>query len=495
MQVTNDSRSIWQKEAQMPNYKRLEKDIRVKNLIIGGGLCGLLTAYQLQQKGETDIAVIEAEEFMSGMSSRTTAKITSQHGTVYQDLLSLGREKARQYAGANEAAIAMYQQIIEKEQIECDFARCDSYLYTVTPKEVKTLQKEAEAAALLNIPASFEITTELPFPVNGAVRFPRQARFQPVLFAKRICELLEERGAKLYSHTKALSVEDGRVLTEEASIKAYRVFICTRYPMEDKKGLYFAKLYQQRFYLLALENAPVLQNMYLEVGGAEHSLRPHRGYLLFGGFNHKTGHEEKTQHLEDLRRKAKELFPESREAAGWSSQDCMTHDSIPYIGREERIGERVFIAAGFNEWGMSTSMVAADLLSQLALERDAPNAPVFSPRRVDPALQAKSFTVQAADMAYNFIAKAIPFGSAEGIKPGEGKIAEVGGKRTGVYRREDGALLAVEARCTHMGCPLQWNPDEKTWDCSCHGSRFSPEGRVISGPAREPLKRVDLQHE
>lgn len=495
VQATNDTRSIWQKEARMPNYKRLEKDIRVKNLIIGGGLCGLLTAYQLQQKGETDIAVIEAEEFMSGMSSRTTAKITSQHGAVYASLLSLGKEKAQQYAEANEAAIAMYEQIVEREKIDCDFTRCDSFLYTVTPKEVKTIQKEAEAAALLNIPASFEITTELPFPVCGALRFPCQARFQPVLFAKRICELLEERGARLYSHSKAISVEDGRVRTEEACIMAYRTFLCTRYPLEDKKGWYFAKMYQQRFYLLALENAPAIQNMYLEVGGAGLSLRPYRSDLLLGGFNHKTGHEENTRHLDNLRQKAKELFPESREAAGWSSQDSMTHDSIPYIGREERMGDRVFIAAGFNEWGMTTSMAAADILSSLALEKETPNAPVFSPKRVDPALQAKSFTVHVANMAYNLIAKAVPYGRVGSLEPGEGKIAEVGGKRTGICRREDGSIVAIEARCTHMGCPLQWNPDEKTWDCTCHGSRFSPEGNVICGPAQEPLKGVELPHE
>ena len=496
--MSTERKSFWQLE-KMSGFAPLQGDTQADAVIVGAGICGLLCAYFLSCKGVGDIAVIDAEEVCGGVTSYTTAKITSQHGLIYAKLLEgFGEEMAAQYLGANENAVGLYREIISREQINCDFTACNAWVYTTSERALQAVENEVKAAQKLGIRARFSKKTELPFEVKGAVGFPEQAHFHPLKFARHICDILIKSGCKIYTNTKATGAEEGVVYTDRGSIRAEHVISCSHYPFIDKSSLLFTKIYQDRSYVLALKNAGVIQDMYLDCADGGFSLRPQKDesggeMLLFGAYDHKTGHDDKTLHFENLMKAAGKYYPGGETVCMWSAQDCMTHDKIPYIGRYQNAGENIYIATGFNKWGMSGSMAAADIISDLIVNGSGGYGDVFRLDRKDVALQAKSFVKEAADIAGNFLTHlTMADKNLRDIGNNEGGIVEINGKRAGVYKDSGGRLYAVKPMCTHMGCAVKWNKDENTWDCTCHGSRFDYEGNVIGGPALKPLKRLEI---
>ncbi|EHK2327834.1 FAD-dependent oxidoreductase [Clostridium perfringens] len=475
-------KSLWSESCKFRKREALNKDIKTDVLVIGAGIAGILTAYMLKQKGR-EVVVIDAAEIASGNTKNTTAKITSQHDLIYSKLITeFGEEKARQYAKANELAIKKYKEIIEDRRIECDFEEKPAYVYSLN--EVEVLKEEAKAAKKLGIDAEFVQKANLPFKINGALKFNNQAQFNPLKFLKDISNELV-----IYENTRALEIKENLVVTSGGNITAKNIVVATHYPIMNAPGYYFMKMHQERSYVLALENKSEIDGMYIDLNKEGYSFRTYNNLLLLGGISHRTGENEEGGSYDELRKVAKRLYPKAKEKYHWSAQDCMTIDGIPYIGRYSSETPNIYVATGFNKWGMTSSMVSAMIISDMILEKENDFSEIFSPRRFDLSLSINNIANDLIETAKNFIAQKIyiPSSEIEHIKNGHGGIIEYNGEKVGVYKNKEGKEFFVSTKCTHLGCQLSWNADELTWDCPCHGSRFDYKGRLIGSPATKDL--------
>ncbi|ELC8431025.1 FAD-dependent oxidoreductase [Clostridium perfringens] len=475
-------KSVWSESCKFRKREALNKDIKTDVLVIGAGIAGILTAYMLKQKGR-EVVLIDAAETASGNTKNTTAKITSQHDLIYSKLITeFGEEKARQYAKANELAIKKYKEIIEDKRIECDFEENPAYVYSLN--EVDVLKEEVEAAKNLGIDAEFVQEANLPFKIKGAVKFNNQAQFNPLKFLRGISNELV-----IYENTRALEIKENLVVTSGGNITANNIVVATHYPIMNAPGYYFMKMHQERSYVLALENTSEIDGMYIDLNKEGYSFRTYNNLLLLGGISHRTGENEDGGSYDELRKVAKRLYSKAKEKYYWSAQDCMTIDGIPYIGRYSSETPNIYVATGFNKWGMTSSMVSAMIISDMILEKENDFSEIFSPRRFDLSLSINNIANDLIETAKNFIAQKvyIPSSEIEHIKNGHGGIIEYNGEKVGVYKNKEGKEFFVSTKCTHLGCQLSWNADELTWDCPCHGSRFDYKGRLIGSPATKDL--------
>lgn len=479
----NKNKSIWLQSADFKERKELQEELTVDAAVIGGGLAGILTAYYLQKTGLRTV-VLEAVRIGSGQTSNTTAKITSQHNLIYDMLAEkFSKEQARLYAEANESAIAEYKRIIAKEAIVCDFTEAPAYLYTTD--NAAPLLAEAAAAQEAGIPAELCSKTELPFPVTEALRFPNQAHFHPLKFLYAIAEQLE-----IYEHTKVLDVDGMTLHTPHGKVHASHIVFCCHYPFKNVPGYYFMRMHQERSYVIALENAQTPEGMYLSVDEDALSFRTQDNLLLLGGGGHRTGENSVGGQYAKLRDAAQKYYPGCKEVAAWSAQDCMTLDGVPYIGRFCVTTPNWYVATGFQKWGMTSSMVSAMLISDLITKGESPWEEVFTPQRFKPSASAQTL-MQDTAQAVKGLSRRIftpPRADIEALPCGHGGVVEYDGEKVGVYKNEDGETFIVEIRCPHLGCQLEWNPDEKSWDCPCHGSRFDYLGNVLDNPAQDNLE-------
>ena len=472
--------SIWSQTCQFRQREALPGDLKTDIAVIGAGMAGVLIASALQETGRR-VVVLEAQRIAGGQTRNTTAKLTCQHALLYEKLTrTLGLDKARQYAQANAAALEEYRRIISAQGIECDLEQRDAYVYGT---DAARLRKEAEAAAALGLPASFVEEAKLPFPTAGAVRFANQAQFHPLKFLQAISEPLT-----IYENTSVQSVEEDQLITSRGRVQAEQIVFACHFPFVNFPGMYFARMHQERSYVIALENASQMDGMWIGAEQGSYSFRNYGSLLLLGGGGHRCGENSVGGRYVDLRQKAAQWYPGSREVAHWSAQDCVTADSVPYIGPYAASHPNWYVATGFQKWGMTSSMVAAMLLRDRICGKENPWAEVFDPGRFDE--KTLSGLAQESGQAVKGLAKQlfqIPAEAARELLPGHGGIVFWKGKKLGVYKDESGALWPVDIRCPHLGCQLEWNPDELSWDCPCHGSRFDYLGRLISGPAQEDL--------
>ena len=469
--------SIWKKDVRLHERNPLSQEKgsvrRVQTLIIGAGMAGILTAYFLKERGH-EVLVVEADRIAGGQTEKTTAKITSQHGMIYDKLLQkCGRERALGYARANEEAIALYEQIVREERIPCYFEQCPAFLYTVREEGVELLKKEAMAAAELGIDACFlDKIADFPFRVKAVVRFDNQAQFHPLEFIRHLAAKLE-----ICENTKVLSVKKHMVYTDKGNIGAENIVFATHYPFINIPGFYFLRQHQERSYVLALQGEGVptkLFGMYYGIDKGGLSMRSAEGKLLFGGGGHRTGarkpggysvNKPQCPECEDkkgentgysyLRRMKEQYYPNATEYTAWSAQDCMPHDDIPFIGKYSIFRPYWHVATGFHKWGMTSSMIAAGIISDRICGKKNAYQKCFSPQRV---------------LVWAGIRKLC-------IDIGE----SVAGLTKGFFGKK-------ARRCRHMGCHLNWNPEEESWDCPCHGSRFEMDGKLIDNPAQRDLR-------
>ena len=474
--------SLWNRTVDIPRRERLNRDMEADAAVIGAGMAGVLIADRLKRRG-LRVVVLEASRIGSGQTGNTTAKITCQHGMIYHALIErFGREKARHYADANQQAIREYADLIQERDIDCDFREAPAYLYSGIDAE--PLRREAEAAASLGIDASFTTETELPFAVAGAVRFEQQALFHPLKFLQAVSD-----GLEIYEQTPALTVDDHEIRTEGGTVRAGHVIFACHFPFVNVPGWYFMRMHQERSYVLAVEGGWQPEGMYYGVDPQALSFRAAEGLVLLGGGNHRTGENSQGGRYEALRQQARNLFPDSREAACWSAQDCMTLDGLPYIGPFSPSVPCWHVATGFGKWGMTSSMVAAMIIADRIAGHAPDWAEVFSPSRFELSASAKNLATDTAQ-AFKGLAReflTLPRGVLDDLPPGHGGIVEADGRKAGVYKDDEGHCHVVNPRCPHLGCQLEWNPDEKSWDCPCHGSRFSYDGSLIDNPAQENL--------
>lgn len=476
--------SVWTNSCSFDKRQCLNKDIKTDILVIGAGIAGILIAYLLKNSGK-DVILIDSNQMASGNTKDTTAKITSQHDLIYDKLISeFGEEKALQYAKANELAIKKYKQIINEKNIDCDFEIKPSYIYSLD--ELDAIKKEVIAARKLGIDAEFVDKANLPFKIKGAVRFNNQAQFNPLKFLKFI-----SRDLTIYENTRALEIKENSVITQKGTITANSIVVATHYPIMNVPGYYFLKMHQERSYVIALKDAIDVWGMYIDMKDSGYSFRNYKDLLLLGGMSHRTGDNEAGANYEKLKDAAKTFFPNSKEVYRWSAQDCMTIDGIPYIGRYSDETPNVYVATGFNKWGMTSSMVSAMIISDMILKKKNDFSDIFSPKRFDLSLSISNIAQDISQTAKNFIAQKIyiPSSQIEHIKNGHAKIVEYEGQKAGVYKNDDGEAFIVSTKCSHLGCQLHWNADELTWDCPCHGSRFDYKGNLISGPAVKNLSQ------
>ncbi|MDO4275987.1 MAG: FAD-dependent oxidoreductase [Eubacteriales bacterium] len=485
--------SIWSKSCSIKEREPLKGNIDTDIAVVGAGMAGILIAYMLKKSGKQTV-ILEAERIAGGQTQNTTAKITSQHGLIYAGLIqSFGEEKARQYAQANERAIREYKSIIQEQDIQCDFEETCAYVYG---EDEGVLQEEAEAARRLGLPASYVTEVPLPFPTAGAVKFTNQAQFHPLKFLKYLTEDLT-----IYEKTRVLKVEEEEtsddeerkvqvLTTDKGIVRARNVVFACHFPFINFPGMYFTRMHQERSYVLALKDAADLDGMFIGEGKVKYSFRNYGEYLIFGGENHRTGENREGGRYEALRAKARQFFPHCRETACWSAQDCITPDRVPYIGQYSAGKPDWYVATGFHKWGMTSSMAAAMILRDMICGIGNPFAEIFSSGRLSG--EAISGIVCESGHAVKGLGKQLfqlPDQTAEDIPAGQGAIVTLEGEKVGVYRDEEGDIHTVDIRCPHLGCQLEWNPDELTWDCPCHGSRFSFDGKLISNPAQEDIAR------
>lgn len=424
--------SIWQESYKAPEFTKLKGNIKTDVAIIGGGIAGILTAYLLEKQG-VEYVLLEKDKILGSTTRNTTAKLTYQHGLIYDKLAkSKGDDNARAYYLANKQA---YERMCELcKETDCDFEQKDSYVYSVdTPDK---LERELKVMNRIGLPAEFVNKVDLPIRTAGAVCVRNQAQFNPLKLLSGLAQ-----GLNIYENTKVTQMKGLTAVTDAGSVRADRIIVCTHFPFINKHGLYFLKLYQHRSYVIALENAKLPNGIFIDENEKGLSFRSYKDLLLLGGGSHRTGKPGGSYN--ELRQTAKVYYPMSKEVCSWATQDCMSLDGMPYIGKYSLGSDRIYTATGFNKWGMSSSMLGAMLLCDAVTGRKNDFAQLFSPSRsmLTPQLFSNCFSAVS------------------------------------------GIVTPSEKRCPHMGCALKWNSQEHTWDCSCHGSRFTDSGKVINNPA------------
>lgn len=475
--------SLWRQTAPIAPRPPLQGDLETEAAVIGGGLAGILTAALLRESG-VDVVVLEADRIGSGQTENTTAKVTGQHGMLYHRLeQTLGQDSARLYAGAGQQALEWYQQLIWDRRIDCEWERLPAYLYTV--RSEAELLREFAAQERAGLPVRLTEETGLPFPTAGAVRCENQAQLHPLRLLRALAEELTIREG-----TRVLEAEGDQLRTTGGTVRAEHIIFCCHFPFVNAPGYYFLRMHQERSYVLALRGAPALPGMYYSADPGGASLRMADGLLLVGGGAHRTGENREGGKYEALRRWAGLHFPDAAEAGRWSAQDCMTLDGMPYMGRFAASTPRWYVATGFGKWGMTASMAAAHLIRDQIFGQENAWAQLFSPQRFTPAASAGQLLEEGLHAARDLARLPLspPRAAAEELPPGHGGVVEWDGRKAGVYKAPDGRCYAVDVRCPHLGCQLEWNPDEESWDCPCHGSRFDCRGKLLTGPAQRDLR-------
>jgi glycine/D-amino acid oxidase-like deaminating enzyme/nitrite reductase/ring-hydroxylating ferredoxin subunit len=474
-------------------------DVSADVAVLGGGITGLTAAVLLKRLGKR-VVLIESRRIAEGVTGHTTAKVTSQHKLIYDTLVERhGEQKARLYAEANEAAIDRIASFVDEKEIDCEFRRLPAYVYTESREMVPQLEAEVEAAQKVRLPASFVEEVPLPFPVEGALRFNDQAQFHIRKYLLPLAEEIPGEGSHLFENTRALDVREGiqcRVDTNRGRVIAKDVIVATHIPFIFK-GEFWAKATPQRKYGIAarVEQTVASEGIFISAESPTRSVRTAsrngETMLIVVGETHKTGEEPDTeQRYKNLEEWARERFGVRRFENRWSSQDYYSFDGLPYVGRIGSGSEHIYVATAFSAWGITNGTAAAMLLSDLIAGKENEWSRLYDPTRTSP-LTAKGFYKESLKEAVHFAKDRFRGTGIVDAEPGEGKIIGRPGDQSAVYRDLQGEVHAVSARCTHLGCIVSWNAAEKSWDCPCHGSRFSIDGAVLQGPAVRDLKKKE----
>jgi glycine/D-amino acid oxidase-like deaminating enzyme/nitrite reductase/ring-hydroxylating ferredoxin subunit len=496
-------RGLWHATATPQRYPAMASDQRAGVVVVGAGITGLTTALLLAGKG-VDVVVVEALDVAAGVTGRTTAKVTSQHSMLYSTIASKhGEDGARVYGEANQAAVEQVASLVQQGAIECSLERRPALVYTQDADTVATIEEEAELCRRLGLPSSFvpSVGDDLPYDIRGAMRFDDQLQLQPVAYCDGLARMLVAAGGRIFEQTRVTNLDMGTpvtVETERGAITADAVVLATHIPIVDR-GLFSAKADPHASHAVALEtDGPVPQGMYITADSPSRSVRSFthdgRSYLVVVGEGHRTGEEDAEAHEQALIDWAAQHWPDARVAYTWMAEDYSPLDAVPYIGRLASAETDVFVATGFQKWGLSNGTAAAMILSETVLGHDHPWADVFDARRITPIASAKTFVEHNLKSAAHMVGDRFAQRSEEiaALQPGDGAILSIDGSNYAVSKDDDGRVTALSPKCTHMGCLVAYNGAERTWDCPCHGSRFACDGTVIHGPATTPLAPQDL---
>lgn len=502
------ARSFWQRSVETPTYAPLSANLTADVCVIGAGLGGLTTAYHLTKQG-VSVAVVEALEIGAGETGRTTAHIAiPDEGYSYIEE-KFGRDAARLVAESFAAAADAIEATAAEESIDCDFARVDGFLFSRDDDPRAALDEEFEAASR----AGVEVMREAALPVGvfdagvdvgPALRFARQAQFHPLKYLTGLARAIERRRGVIYAGTRALAVEEREasvvVTTANGRITADAVVVATNTPFNDRVTMHTKQVAYQTYVVAArVPKGSVTRALAWDDGDPYHYVRTtpagdgEHDVLIVGGADHKTGHDRDPKaHYDAVEAWTRAHYPRLGPIEyRWSGEIMEPLDGLAYLGRNP--GSRnVYIITGDSGNGMTHATIGGLLVSDLVMGRQNRWLAVYDPAR-KPFKEALQFIKEQSNIAAQY-ADWVSGGdeeSAGAIRPGEGALLRSGLKKYAVYRDAEGALHARSAKCTHLGCIVQWNSTEKTWDCPCHGSRFSPYGSVLHGPAVSNLAAVD----
>jgi len=497
LQETNPS--LWVGTTESTRFHEQHGDTETDVVVVGAGIAGLTAAALLKADGRR-VVVVEAGRVCSGVTAYTTAKLTVLHGLVFDDLVSaFGEEGANKYANANLAGMATVADLAVRHAIDCDLERRPAFTYTTDPGMVDKVTAEVAAAQRLGLVAELTTDTDLPYPVEAAIRVDDQAQFHPRKYCIGLAAAIDGGGSSVFERTRAMSIdEDGdrcTVETDHGTITAGHVIQATHLPFSDTGG-FFARTHPMRSYALSARlDGPVPQGMYLSVDTPSRSVRSARmdgeEVVILGGEGHKVGQDPDTrERYAALEAWARQEFPVRSIDYRWSAQDYVSADHVPFVGPVSPGRDRVLVATGFKKWGMSNGSAAGMMLADRIAGRDNPFADFFDTNRLNPKQSVKDLVKENANVVKRFIGDRLrtETRSVSDLAPGEAAVLVEGSERVAVYRDEVGAVHAVSPLCTHMGCTVTWNTAETTWDCPCHGSRFTCDGAVIQGPAVKDLE-------
>ncbi|ULT57834.1 FAD-dependent oxidoreductase [Neobacillus drentensis] len=494
-------RTYW-REIELPAFKSLDQDINVDVAIVGAGITGITAAYLLTKEGKK-VALLEAGGILNGTTGHTTAKLTAQHGLIYDEFMNhFGKEKARLYYESMMMAVQFVDYTVNEKGIQCDFSKQDAYVYATTEEYADKLKTEWEAYKDLDIAGALKDSIPFNIPVKMALMMSNQAQYHPLKFLKALLDEAVQAGCSVYENTVADNIEDDftepKVITKNGQkVTAKQVIIASHFPFYDKPGLYFARMYADRSYAIGVKTKQEYPGgMYISADSPTRSIRytpldNGENLLIIGGENHKTGQGVDTlKHFDELQAFTEEVFGIKEYQYRWSAQDNVTLDKMPYIGPYTEDRKNVLIATGYKKWGMTTGILAGHILKDYIISGTSRYAALYSPSRfhADPAL--KEVISTNVDVAKHLlkgkleVVEKVP----EDLQTGEGSVVTYRGKRAGAYKDDQGKLYIVDTTCTHLGCECEWNRAEKSWDCPCHGSRYSYAGDVIEGPTKKPLE-------
>lgn len=501
--------SYWVDSTQKTNYPKLDKDIETDVCIIGGGITGISTAYLLSKENPNlNITILEADLIAMGVTANTTGKVTSQHGLLYNYLYnSFGKDTAMGYLNSNEDAIRLIENIVKKENIECNFTKEDAYVYTCEKQNDEKIKEELNTLNSIGFEAEYLKETPLPFDIVSAIKFPNQAQFHPREYLLALLPILEKNNVKIYENSKVVDIKHKddyyEIHANDSVVTAKYLVLASHYPIKNFPGMYFIKMYQDSSYVIGVETEQeIFDGVYIScdtpVTSFRNIIQPNgKKLLIVGGSGHKTGATD--VNIEDsyinLENYIKTIYPDAKVKYKWMTEDCVTLDKIPYIGEFSNFLPNMYVATGYKKWGMTTSHVAARIITDKILEKNNPYEEIYTSTRLEPLKNSKEFGNILKQSVYSLGINKIkePIIDYNDLENDSGGVVDYNGVKVGIYKDKDGNIYAVEPYCKHLGCELSWNNLEKTWDCPCHGSRYDYEGNIITEPTTEALDKVDLK--
>ncbi len=533
--------SYWiNSEKNKEKYNKLEKNIETDICIIGGGITGISTAYYLT-KENLKVTVLDMGKIGFQTTGNSTAKITSQHGLFYKYLKdSKGEDFARLYYDANEDAIKNIKKIVEKENIECDLECQSAYVLAANREEVQKVKDEVEVVRGFGGHAEYLEREDIDknlliLNTLAAIRFKNQAQFNSYKYTIELAKICKNLGANIYENTKVVDVRDEKgyyyLETEDGyKIKAKYLVVTTKYPIINMPGFYFMKMYQSTSYGISIPvKEKLFDGMYITSTNPKVSLRmakvdnniikdvvdgdienyakqdkenkkqvkekqnskiDNEYVLIVVGADHKTGEKtDLSNSYKKLENIAKQIYPQGKVENYWNTEDCITLDKIPYIGKYSSMWENAYVATGFNKWGITTSNIAANIITDMIIGRKNRYEDIFISTRVEPVKNRQEVGNMLKETVSSLVLKKfeLPESEQASLKNEEGKIIEIEGEKVGAYKDKEGRIYTIVPKCAHLGCELSWNNLDKTWDCPCHGSRYDYTGKMLYGPTVKDL--------
>ena len=482
--------------------KTLDKNLETDVCIIGGGITGTSIAYNLCKKG-FNVTILEKDKIAMKTTGHTTAKVTSQHNLFYKYLSdTISNSFAKDYFLANQEAIINIKNIIDENNINCDFEYQDSYVFTTSENDIQKIKDETQVVNSFDFNA--EYLDNIPLNISnmlGAIKFPNQAQFNPRKYINGLCNFIINNSGEIFEDSMVYDIKrNGNkyfTYTKNNTVTSKYLILASHYPIKNFPGYYFLKMYKQTSNVIAIETKEILcDGMYISSNSPTISFRTvpfnNKRISLISGFGHKTGAKiDLSYSYSFLENEAKKLYPDAKVLYKWNTQDCISLDKIPYIGDFSNLLPNMYVATGFKKWGMTTSNIASNIITDKILQKENKYEYIFKSTRFNPIKNKTEFGNILKETTHSLILNKfdLPTATIDDINNDEGKIVTINKTKVGVYKDKDGNVFKIKPVCSHLGCELSWNNLDKTWDCPCHGSRFDYKGNSIYSPS---IKNLEL---